>query len=153
VFGITQVLPADAATMLLGENATPDQLAAIRERLGLNDPIWTQYLRWLGGVPVDRRTSHNYVQQIADLIHSRDRIMLMIAPEGTRGRAGEWKTGFYYIALGAKVPMVCGMMDYGRKVVSLGRAIMPTGDYEADMAVLKTIYSNCTPKHPQGATY
>jgi peptide/nickel transport system permease protein len=50
VFGITQVLPADAATMLLGENATADQLAAIRERLGLNDPVWTQYLRWLGGV-------------------------------------------------------------------------------------------------------
>jgi peptide/nickel transport system permease protein len=50
VFGITQVLPADAATMLLGENATPDQLAAIRLRLGLNDPIWTQYLRWLGAL-------------------------------------------------------------------------------------------------------
>jgi peptide/nickel transport system permease protein len=52
VFGITQVLPADAAVMLMGENATPEQLAALRERLGLNDPVWTQYLRWLGGVAV-----------------------------------------------------------------------------------------------------
>lgn len=50
VFGITQVLPADAATVLLGEAATPDQLAALRTRLGLNDPIWLQYARWLGGV-------------------------------------------------------------------------------------------------------
>lgn len=79
--------------------------------------------------------------------------MLTIAPEGTRGRAGEWKSGFYWIALKAGVPMVCGMMDYGRKVVGLGRAIMPTGDYEADMAVLRTIYSGCTPRHPHQATY
>lgn len=50
VFGITQVLPADAATMLMGENATAEQLAALRERLRLNDPVPTQYLRWLGGV-------------------------------------------------------------------------------------------------------
>jgi peptide/nickel transport system permease protein len=50
VFGITQALPADAAVMLLGENATPDQLAAVRERLGLDAPIWVQYARWAGGV-------------------------------------------------------------------------------------------------------
>lgn len=52
VFGITQALPADAATVLLGEAATADQLAALRERLGLNDPVWLQYGRWLGGVLV-----------------------------------------------------------------------------------------------------
>ena len=50
VFGITQVLPADAATMLLGENATPEQLAAIREQLGLDRPLWLQYGSWLSGV-------------------------------------------------------------------------------------------------------
>ncbi|MFO1161629.1 MAG: ABC transporter permease [Reyranellaceae bacterium] len=50
VFAITQILPADAAVMLLGENATPDALAAIRDRLGLDQPIWQQYGRWLGGV-------------------------------------------------------------------------------------------------------
>src|SRR5215475_4774375 len=50
VFAITQVLPADAATMLLGENATPDALAAIRLRLGLDQPVWLQYGHWLAGV-------------------------------------------------------------------------------------------------------
>ena len=50
VFGITQILPADAAVMMLGENATPEALAALRERMGLNDPVWTQYLRWIAGV-------------------------------------------------------------------------------------------------------
>ena len=110
-------------------------------------------MRDLGGVSVDRAASKDMVGAMVAEFARRDEFMLTIAPEGTRGRAGAWKTGFYHIAMGAKVPMVCGMMDYGRKVVSLGRAIMPTGDYEADMAVLKTIYSNCTPKHPQGATY
>ena len=49
VFGVTQILPADAATVIMGENATPEQLAALRQRLGLNDPGAVQYLRWLGG--------------------------------------------------------------------------------------------------------
>jgi peptide/nickel transport system permease protein len=50
VFGITQVLPGDAAVMLLGENATTEQLAAVRERLGLNASLAAQYLHWLAGV-------------------------------------------------------------------------------------------------------
>jgi peptide/nickel transport system permease protein len=50
VFGITQVLPGDAAVMMLGENATAEQLAAVRQRLGLDEPILIQYLRWLAGV-------------------------------------------------------------------------------------------------------
>ena len=50
VFAITQVLPADAAVMMLGENATPDALEAVRIRMGLNDPVWMQYLSWLSGV-------------------------------------------------------------------------------------------------------
>jgi 1-acyl-sn-glycerol-3-phosphate acyltransferase len=60
--------------------------------------------------------------------------MLTIAPEGTRGAVRKWKTGFYHIAMGAKVPMVVGMMDYGKKTGGLGPLIWPTGDYEADMA-------------------
>lgn len=52
VFAITQVLPADAAVMLLGENATPDALAAVRAKLGLDAPVWEQYGRWLAGVVV-----------------------------------------------------------------------------------------------------
>ena len=50
VFAITQILPADAAVMLLGENATPDALTAVRTKLGLDAPVWLQYGRWLSGV-------------------------------------------------------------------------------------------------------
>ena len=109
-------------------------------------------MRDLGGIPVDRERSKDMVGAMVAEFAQRDEFMLTIAPEGTRGKAGQWKTGFYHIALGASVPMVCGMMDYQKKVVSLGQAIMPTGDYEADMAVLKGIYGSCSPKHPQLAT-
>ena len=106
----------------------------------------------LGGIPVDRTQAKDMVGTMVAEFARRDEFMLTIAPEGTRGKARQWKTGFYHIAMGAGVPMVCGMMDYRRKVVSLGEAILPTGDYEADMVRLKAIYSSCSPKHPQQAT-
>ena len=61
-------------------------------------------------------------------------------------------TGFYHIAVGAKVPMVLGLMDYQRKVVGLGPAIMPSGDYDGDMVEMAKFYNACTPKHPERAT-
>jgi 1-acyl-sn-glycerol-3-phosphate acyltransferase len=103
----------------------------------------------MGGVPIDRKKGGNYVQAMIDEFASRDEFMLTIAPEGTRGSVKQWKTGFYHIALGAKVPMVVGMMDYGRKTGGLGPAIWPTGDYEADMAKVAEIYASVTPKHPE----
>ncbi len=110
-------------------------------------------MRQLGGVPIDRSKANNMVQAMIDEFAVRDEFMLTIAPEGTRGRAREWKSGFYHIALGAGVPMVCGMMDYKRKVAGLAEAVMPTGDYEADMAKLAAFYRTCTPKHPELATF
>jgi 1-acyl-sn-glycerol-3-phosphate acyltransferase len=103
----------------------------------------------MGGVPIDRKKGGNYVQAMIDEFASRDEFMLTIAPEGTRGSVKQWKTGFYHIALGAGVPMVVGMMDYGRKTGGLGPAIWPTGNYEADMAKVAEIYASVTPKHPE----
>jgi 1-acyl-sn-glycerol-3-phosphate acyltransferase len=107
-----------------------------------------QMMRDMGGIPVDRSSSHNMVDQMIAEFARRDEFMLTIAPEGTRGKVREWKTGFYHIAMGAGVPMVCGMMDYARKVVGLGPAIWPTGDYEKDMLEIGRYYSQCTPKNP-----
>ena len=109
-------------------------------------------MRELGGIPVDRSRSNNAVQAMVDEFGRRDEFMLTIAPEGTRGKARIWRTGFYQIALGARVPIVCGLMDYRRKVVGLGPAMMPTGDYDADMLALAAYYRACTPKHPERAT-
>ena len=109
-------------------------------------------MRELGGISVDRSRSSDTVGAMVAEFARREEFMLTIAPEGTRGKARTWKTGFYNIALGAGVPLVCGMMDYRRKVVGLGPAIMPSGDYEADLAKLAPFYRSCSPRHPELAT-
>lgn len=110
------------------------------------------FFRWLGGVPVDRRKSNNYVQQMADLIRSRDRIMLMLAPEGTRKDTAYWKSGFYWIAKTAAVPIVCAFLDYKRKRGGLGPVITPTDDLMADVAKIREFYGSVTAKHPERFT-
>jgi len=80
VFGITQVLPADAAVMMLGENATADALEALRNSMGLNDPVWLQYLRWIGGVlQGDFGTSLRTGQQVGPALFSALGTSLMLA--------------------------------------------------------------------------
>jgi 1-acyl-sn-glycerol-3-phosphate acyltransferase len=110
-----------------------------------------RFLFDMGGVSVDRSKSQNYVQQMVDEFAKRDEFMLTIAPEGSRDNNSKWKTGFYQIAMAAKVPIVIGMMDYGKKNGGLGPAIMPTGDYEADMAEVIKLYRSVVPKHPERA--
>lgn len=111
-----------------------------------------KFMRDMGGIAVDRTRSSNFVAAMAAEFARRSEFMLTIAPEGTRGKSAKWKTGFYQIAMAAGVPMVVGMMDYGRKTGGLGPAIMPTGDYAADMGKVWDVYRDCTPKNPQGAT-
>ena len=106
-------------------------------------------MREMGGIPVDRSKSGNYVDAMIDEFTKRSEFMLTIAPEGTRGKVRQWRTGFYHIAVGAGVPLVCGLMDYKRKVVGLGPAIWPTGDYAKDMEQVTAYYSRCTPKFPE----
>jgi 1-acyl-sn-glycerol-3-phosphate acyltransferase len=108
----------------------------------------TNFMLDMGGVAVDRQKGGNYVQAMIDEFARRDEFMLTIAPEGTRGSVRQWKTGFYHIAIGAKVPMVVGFMDYGTKTGGLGPLIWPTGDYEADMKQVAALYATVTPKHP-----
>ncbi len=110
-----------------------------------------QFLFDMGGVSVDRSSPQNYVQQMADEFARRDEFMLTIAPEGSRSNSDKWKTGFYQIAVAAKVPFVIGMMDYAKKTGGLGPAILPTGDYEADMAKVIEHYRDVTPRHPERA--
>ncbi len=110
------------------------------------------FMRDMGGVPVDRSGRHNYVEAMIAEFGRRKQFMLTIAPEGTRGAVRQWRTGFYHIALGAKVPLVCGMMDYATKTGGLGPAIWPTGDYKADMLKVAEFYRSVTPKFPERAT-
>ena len=107
------------------------------------------FMRDMGGVEVDRTGGLNYVQAMIDEFATRKQFMLTIAPEGTRGAVRTWRTGFYHIAVGAGVPLVCGLMDYGTRTGGLGPAIMPTGDYKADMARIAEFYRSVTQRHPE----
>lgn len=109
------------------------------------------FMRQMGGIPVDRTGGHNHVEAMVAEFARRDEFMLTVAPEGTRRKTRKWRTGFYHIAMAAKVPMVVGLMDYGRKTGGLGPAIWPTGDFRADMEKVLAVYRDCTPKYPDRA--
>ncbi len=106
-------------------------------------------MRWLGGIPVDRSQSTNLVAASIDtLLSSPHDLHLVVPPEGTRSQSRHWKTGFYYIAAGAQVPIVLGYMDFAQKKSGLGEAFLPTGNIEADMALIKAFYAPFKGKNP-----
>ena len=74
----------------------------------------------------------NFVEQMVEAFRSRESLRIGVSPEGTRSKATHWRTGFYYIAVGAGVPVVLGYADYRRRIVGLGPTLHPTGDIEAD---------------------
>jgi 1-acyl-sn-glycerol-3-phosphate acyltransferase len=114
----------------------------------LFDPPFGFLFRWLGGLPVDRRDRNNLVASVAQVLKEHDELLLLIAPEGTRSRVGRWKTGFYYIALNAGVPIVLGYLDFARKQGGILHVFHPTGDIEADMATIRQYYRAIEGKHP-----
>lgn len=104
--------------------------------------------RRLGGIPVKRESSNNFVSQIVEAFERSSRLIIAIAPEGTRSLVKRWKTGFYYMALGAQVPLVLGFADYARRQVGVGPVIYPGDDIEATFAQLRVFYGDKTGKYP-----
>lgn len=96
--------------------------------------------RWLGGIPIDRNKASNLVGQIVKEYEKHDVMHLMIPPEGTRGKVDYWKMGFYWIALGAKVPVLPGYVDYKGKRAGVGEPIFMTGDVEEDFEKIRAFY-------------
>jgi 1-acyl-sn-glycerol-3-phosphate acyltransferase len=102
---------------------------------------WLGWLmRWFGGMPVIRDTPQGAVAEAAEMIAREERIVLGIAPEGTRRRGVPWRSGFYNIALAAKVPILPAAFDFGRRSLRLFPVFEPTGNYEADLARLMALY-------------
>ena len=102
-----------------------------------------------GGVPVDRTKRQNFVDQIVAEYGRREGLVLIITPEGTRGRRGYWKSGFYHIARRAGVPVVLASVDYVDKLVEFGPTIRPAGDIEADMEIIRGYYDGKRGRHPE----
>jgi 1-acyl-sn-glycerol-3-phosphate acyltransferase len=101
-----------------------------------------------GGLPIDRKATKNMVQQAADFFKDKDSFYLTIAPEGTRALLPRWKTGFYYIAKTAGVPIVLAYMDFGKKEVGMGGVFYPTDDVESDFKQIEDFYSKITAADP-----
>ncbi|MGJ3254957.1 MAG: lysophospholipid acyltransferase family protein [Alcanivorax sp.] len=105
-------------------------------------------LRWMGALPIDRNKAAGVVDQTVEQFNSRDKLVMVVAPEGTRGGATQWKTGFYRIAEKAGVPIVLATADYRKKEITFARVIEPCGDVEKDMAEILECYARVHPRHP-----
>ncbi len=106
------------------------------------------FFKWLGGIPINRGLRQNVVQQTVEIIQAREQIIVGISPEGTRSNTKYWKTGFYYIACQAQIPIVLAFLDYGRKKGGFGPILDPTGNIEEDMKTIRHFYSGIAAKHP-----
>ena len=109
-------------------------------------------LRRFGCVPLDRSKATSVVRQAIEMFEKNDRFHLALAPEGTRGRATGWKSGFYRIAKGANVPVMLGMMDYQSRRLGIGGRLDLSDDIEADRKALEDYYADIQGYHPENAS-
>ncbi len=110
------------------------------------------FMRALGGIPVDRSKRENVVDQAVARFDAADRLFLVIPPSGTRSRAKHWKSGFYHIARGAGVPVLCSFLDYPSRTAGLGPCLRMTGVLSADMGRIREFYSGIRGLYPEKAT-
>lgn len=111
-------------------------------------PPFGFFLRWLGGIPVNRERAHNLVEQAVELFATHDDLVLVVPPEGTRQQVRYWKSGFYYISYRAQVPIVLGFADFKERIAGFGGTFVPSGDFADDLVKIQAFYSGITGKHP-----
>ena len=107
------------------------------------------FLRSMGGVPIDRSKRTSVTQQMVDEFNKYDYFHLAITPEGTRSLVTKWKMGFYYIALEAKVPIQLAYIDYKKKEMGIKKILIPTGDEDLDMEIIRAYYDGVTARFPE----
>jgi len=105
--------------------------------------------RWLGGAPIDRNKSSNKVQAIIDVFNAKDEFILALSPEGTRQKVTKWRTGFYYIAKGANVPIVMITLDFKRKQIKVSKPYYLTNDIDTDFKYFYAYFDGVEGKHPE----
>jgi 1-acyl-sn-glycerol-3-phosphate acyltransferase len=115
----------------------------------VDTPILGSLVRSLGGIAVDRSKNNSLVDGMAQLFKEHDELVILITPEGTRAYQPKWRKGFYHTAMQAGVPIQLGYLDYKNKEAGVGPCIYPTGDYEADLEVIKAFYRTKAGRFPE----
>lgn len=112
-------------------------------------PPFGWFARRLGGIPVNRRERTNFTGQVIEKYQQADQLVIAISPEGTRRQTPYWRTGFYYIARGARIPLVLAYMDYSTKTCGLGPTIWPTSNIQADLHKIAAFYERVQGRYPE----
>lgn len=110
----------------------------------------------MGGIGIDRRSHRegrkeagSYIAIMANLFRDKNRLALLVTPEGTRSKRSEWKMGFYHVARKANVPICLGYLDYERKVAGVGGPVFLSDDMEADLQKIMAFYQHIPAKYPE----
>ncbi len=115
----------------------------------LFDPPFGWFFKWMGGAPIDRSKTNDTVSATVKIFRQRKEFRLALSPEGTRKKVLQWKTGFYFIAKSAKVPIVMVAFDYGTKHVKISEPTYTTDDQEADFKYYKNFFKGVKGKIPE----
>ncbi|MCM1517439.1 MAG: 1-acyl-sn-glycerol-3-phosphate acyltransferase [Pseudoflavonifractor sp.] len=107
------------------------------------------FFKAIGGIPVPRQKGSSLTDKIVERFRHSDRLTIAITPEGTRRRTDNWRRGFLYIAYEAKVPILLGAIDYGKKEITISREFTTTGDVDADLSSIKRYYRDFTALYPE----
>ncbi len=103
----------------------------------------------LGAMPVNRGKSYRLTETVTQMYDDHESLFITITPEGTRTLVKEWKKGFYYIAISAKVPIILGVLDYKDKIGGMKKVFYPTGNMKQDIAEIKKYYVKFSGKNPE----
>lgn len=115
-------------------------------------PGLRHFLRWLGGVPVNRRAPGGIIEQTAEAMANTQRMMVLaVTPEGTRRAVKHWKTGFYRIAMANHLPVVPVGIDNQRRVFEIGPAFELSGEQSSDFATMQAWFQRF-PRREQVST-
>jgi 1-acyl-sn-glycerol-3-phosphate acyltransferase len=107
----------------------------------LFNPLTGWFFRALGGTPINRNSTENKVSSIAKIFKEKEVFRMASAPEGTRKKVDKWKTGFYYIAMEAEVPILLVNFNYALKQVGFLKLFYPTGNIEKDFKEMESYFN------------
>lgn len=148
LIGVPHTSNMDFLIGVLVKFMTKENLSFIG-KASLFKPPFGFVFRALGGTPVNRTKSNNLVDAIVKVFQEKEEFKLALSPEGTRKKVEKWKTGFYYIAKGANVPIILFTFDYGNKQVKLSKPYYPTSDSKKDFSYFKAFFKDVKGKHPE----